>query len=506
MVTGNTLGAFLRSKAGSSFWKFTLFSLVLSIAVGAGFYYSSVSRFTVNKSQEKVTALQLVDAFVTNYSELLKKFPGDSAPVPATFRAHSIELFNKARTTGDVLRLLWVGRAGRAIATPPEDQAMADDIESFVGVKDPKPVSRFLTVGSDVVFRTVYPSIATQQSCVDCHNKVMPKTSWRLNDVMGAFSIDVPAGPFLRSVSYQSLALGLALFLVVSGVGLVIGRLHFQQLKERETANATLERRVEERTEELRKAQDELVRNERLSALGQLTATVAHELRNPLSAIRNTIFTVKEVVAAAGVKIERPLERIERSIKRCDAIITDLLDYTKLREMHFAETLGDAWLADILDEQKLPDGIALVRRLATPGRTVTLDPERLRRVVLNLIENAVQAVAEGHAATVARTVTVSTSLREGNYEIAIADNGPGMAPEVLARIFEPLFSTKSFGTGLGLPTVRQIVEQHGGTIAIGSEVGEGTVARVVLPLVRASAPAPTAASTPASTPAGEIAA
>jgi signal transduction histidine kinase len=484
MTTGKSLGAFLGSKAGSSFWKFTLFSFVLSIVVGAGFYVSSVSWFKENKSQEKITALQLVDAFVSNYSNLLTKFPADSAPVPATFRAHSIELFNKARTSGDVLRLLWVGRAGRQITTPPADQAMADAIESFVGVADPKPVSRFLSVNGEEMFRTVYPSIASQQSCVDCHNKVQPDKQWHLNDVMGAFSIDVPAGPFLRTVGWQSVLLGIGIFLVVGGVGLVIARLHFRQLTEREDANATLERRVDERTAELREAQDELVRKERLSALGQLTATVAHELRNPLSAIRNTIFTIKDVVATAGFKLERPIERIERSIKRCDAIITDLLDYTRIREIHFAETIGDSWLADILDEQKLPEGVTLARCLASPGRNVMIDPDRLRRVVLNLIENAAQAIVEDRAGDGSRTVTVSTAVGGDRYEIAIADSGPGMSPEVLARIFEPLFSTRTFGTGLGLPTVKQIVEQHSGTIVITSTLGEGTVALVSLPLAQ----------------------
>jgi signal transduction histidine kinase len=488
MVTSKRLSAFLASKAGSSFWKFTVFALLLAVAVGAGFYYSSVSWFKANKSQEKITALQLVDAFVTNYSILLKQFPAATAPVPATFRAHSIELFNKARASADVLRLSWVGRAGREITTPPADPAMAEAIESFVGVSDPKPVSRFLTVGGDEVFRTVYPSIASQQSCVDCHNKVQPDKQWRLNDVMGAFSIEVPAGPFLRTVGWQSAGLGLAIFLVLGGVGLVIARLHYRQLTEREVANATLERRVDERTAELRAAQDELVRKERLSALGQLTATVAHELRNPLSAIRNTIFTIREVVAAAGVKIERPFERVERSIKRCDGIITDLLDYTRIRETHFADTIGDAWLADILDEQKLPDGVALAHRLAAPGQHVTIDPDRLRRVVLNLMENASQAIVDAPPGG-NRVVTVSTQLRDGNYEIAVADTGPGMPPDVLARIFEPLFSTKTFGTGLGLPTVKQIVELHRGTIVISSEVGSGTVALVSLPLRQVVEPA-----------------
>ena len=98
-----------------------------------------------------------------------------------------------------------------------------------------------------------------------------------------------------------------------------------------------LARRVEERTAELRAAQGELVRKERLSALGQLTATMAHELRNPLSAIRNTLFAVKETAANKGIDLERPITRVERSVTRCDRIINDLLDYTRVKELHLAE-------------------------------------------------------------------------------------------------------------------------------------------------------------------------
>src|SRR6185437_15726906 len=118
--------------------------------------------------------------------------------------------------------------------------------------------------------------------------------------------------------------------------------------------------RVEERTAELRTAQTELVRREKLSTLGQLTATVAHELRNPLSAIRNTIFAVRESLSGKGIELDRPLNRVDRNIQRCDRIITDLLDFTRMRDLNRAEIDADSWLEDILGEQRLPDDIVLI--------------------------------------------------------------------------------------------------------------------------------------------------
>src|SRR6266568_710874 len=143
--------AFLRSREGSG---------LIGIA------------FVENKTDEKATALQLVDAFVSNYSTLRKELDADRAPVPATFRAHSIAMFNSARGAGNDLRVRWIGRAERSIATPPSDSHMAAVIESFVGKPNPVPVSRFVTVRGDQVFRTVYPSVARDQSCVDCHNRI----------------------------------------------------------------------------------------------------------------------------------------------------------------------------------------------------------------------------------------------------------------------------------------------------------------------------------------------
>jgi PAS domain S-box-containing protein len=604
------IAAFLRSRPGAGFIKFALFCAVLSAAVGYGFYLSGLTSFEANKRDEKITALQLVDAFVTNYAALRAELGSARAPVPATFRAHSIELFNKARDAENVLRLRWVGRAGRQIATPPADDDMAAAIESFVGQAAPKPHSSMKRLGDDTVFRTVYPSVASQQSCVDCHNLNQPTQHWQLNDVMGAFSIDVPAGAFLHGLRLQCIGIGLGLFLALAAVGLKISRLHYRQLAERERTqvrvkqseerfrdfaeissdwfweqdanlrfvslssavarsglaadahlgktrrevvhhgvteqqwqehqadldarrpfqnfrfqrpgpggdfrhisvsgkpffdaagdfggyrgtakDVTMEvqnelelaRRVETRTAELRAAQEELLRNERLSTLGQLTATVAHELRNPLSAIRNTVFSIAEAIAAHGLRLDRPLGRLERSIGRCDRIIADLLDYARTRELKRASMPLERWLVEVLDEQSVPPGIALRHEFGAPGLHATIDPDRLRRVVINLVENAAQARAElppEHK----REIVLATRAGADHVEIEVRDTGPGIPPDVLPRVFDPLFSTKSFGTGLGLPTVKQIVEQHGGTIAIDSSPGGGTRVTVTLPLPHA---------------------
>lgn len=244
--------------------------------------------------------------------------------------------------------------------------------------------------------------------------------------------------------------------------------------------NDDLERRVQERTAELHAAQEEILRKERLSALGQLTATVAHELRNPLSSIRNTLFTIKEALASAAINLERPVGRMERSIARCDGIINDLLDYTRFRDLRCRVVTADKWLEEALAEHALPKDVGLVSRLGASNSRLNLDTERMRRVLVNLFDNAAQAMAElGPDAE--RRITVSSSVADRAYELIITDTGPGIPADVLPKIFEPLFSTKTFGTGLGLPTVKQIVEQHGGTIVIDSAPGRGTRVIIRLP-------------------------
>ena len=233
---------FIFSRSGRGFLLHLSACAALAAIVGYGFYQSSLSWFKEHQSQENIVALRLVDAFVTQYSAIRSQF-GPKAPVPATFRAHSLDIFNKQLKSNTGFRLEWVGRAGRQIATPPNDAKLAETIESFAAKANPEPESEFLTVDDRLVFRTVYPSLAREQSCVDCHNQLQAnKPEWRLNALMGAFAIDVPVAPSFGSARINASVAGGTLFLALGAFGLAISLIHFRQIRDREIAAAELSR------------------------------------------------------------------------------------------------------------------------------------------------------------------------------------------------------------------------------------------------------------------------
>ncbi|MCH8887301.1 MAG: GHKL domain-containing protein, partial [SAR324 cluster bacterium] len=234
----------------------------------------------------------------------------------------------------------------------------------------------------------------------------------------------------------------------------------------------------------LESAQEELVRKEKMAALGQLTATVSHELRNPLGTIRTSVFSIIKKTSPDKLGIAKSLARIDRSITRCDNIISDLLDYTRNRAPKPSPTDVDQWIAELMKEQDVPDWLELEFKLAVENRPVELDQEYIRRAVINLYDNARQALEGGKDGSNGKKpkITIGARIEKKWLKISVKDTGPGMSQEVLDKIFEPLFSTKTYGIGLGLATVRQIVEMNGGTISIKSRLGKGTQALLKLPL------------------------
>ena len=240
-----------------------------------------------------------------------------------------------------------------------------------------------------------------------------------------------------------------------------------------------LESLVEEQTRELKEAHSELLQQERLATLGQLTASVSHELRNPLGTIQIALFSISDSLARNdSLRANRSLELAERSISRCVNIIEELNGYARVKELDISESCLDTWLKSIVEEQTLPEGI-LTQLSLSIGAQVCYDQDKLRQVMINLMNNAVHALQEKHSN--GKLLQISTQLLGDVYEIQIQDDGIGMSSDIKARIFEPLFSTKGFGVGLGMVIVKKLVEQHRGEIYIESKEGEGTTVTLRLP-------------------------
>lgn len=230
--------------------------------------------------------------------------------------------------------------------------------------------------------------------------------------------------------------------------------------------------------EQLAQTQQELAVNERLAAIGEVTATVSHELRNPLGTLVNSADVLRRSVATDDPETLGELDRLQRNAWRCVKIIDDLLDFSRSHSFCPVPIELDGWvtraLADIGPELRTPT----VRDLGSHAK-VLADSERLRQAFVNVLINADQAcdVHDGEG-----RIVVSTSSDADGVVLEVTDNGVGMNADIQKRIFEPLYSTKAFGVGLGMPLVKRIVEQLGGQVRVVSQAGGGTTVQFQLPL------------------------
>lgn len=277
-------------------------------------------------------------------------------------------------------------------------------------------------------------------------------------------------------------------------------RLHRSQLREkrtRELENAyasinALNRELAGSILQLKQAQDEIIRQGKLAQLGQLTATVAHEIRNPLGAIRAAAYLVERKVKEKGVDLGIELARINGGIKRCDKIITELVDFARSTSPLLKTVTIDEWVRATVEDVRtsLSPLVQVSYDLALGESKAAFDPDRMRRVIINLLSNASEAMVgngkgQAHVVTRGPRIVVSTRVVSNHVEITVADNGPGISEENMAKILEPLFTTKSFGVGLGLPAVVQVLNLHGGGLRVNSEVGEGAAITAWFPLMQA---------------------
>lgn len=264
------------------------------------------------------------------------------------------------------------------------------------------------------------------------------------------------------------------LFLPV--VGFLTQQLAQQNRNEARKLQATA-RELAQANESLKDAQADVRRADRLAALGQLTAGLAHELRNPLATMRSSAEMLARLVAPENDVAREMASNIKEEVDRTGALITRFLDFARPRSLQLEMADVHAMLDRVIDRfQKSGPTVSVFKNYSPDVPPLRLDGAMMEQVMLNLLTNAAQASPAG------AVVTLKTQCSSGGVWISVIDRGSGIDAKNLESIFNPFFTTKAEGVGLGLAVVSKIVEEHGGEISVDSAPGEGSVFLIRLPM------------------------
>ena len=223
------------------------------------------------------------------------------------------------------------------------------------------------------------------------------------------------------------------------------------------------------------------MRSERLAAVGKMAAVITHEVRNPLSSIGLNAELLEEDLRGSHASSEAIAlsQKIQREVDRLTSITEEYLRFARLPRPRLEKEQMNDIVVGVIEFQRddlETRGVSVTTQLASALPLVTADEAQLRQALLNLFRNAADAMGSGGG-----VLRVTTRRADGGVEVRVADSGPGIAAEHLPHIFEPFFSTKEGGTGLGLALTQQIIAEHGGRIDVTSGAGEGTTFVMTLP-------------------------
>jgi two-component system, NtrC family, sensor kinase len=256
-------------------------------------------------------------------------------------------------------------------------------------------------------------------------------------------------------------------------------------------------------TTSLREAQEELVRKENLFVLGQLSGIVGHELRNPLGVINNAVYFLKTVMSDTDETVKEHLAMIKNEVDSCERIISDLLDFSRAKTPQVKPVSANELIAASLEKCAVPENVTVEIDIPESLADVEIDPFQMVQVFQNLITNAVQAMPEGGVLRISTRqgdrdlgsgagekkpiAALRSTTPDGDFvEISVTDTGKGISSENMKKLFQPLFTTKAKGIGLGLVVSKKLAEANGGSIAAASKSGKGATFTVTLPSMRGS--------------------
>ncbi len=263
-------------------------------------------------------------------------------------------------------------------------------------------------------------------------------------------------------------------------------KIRFEELEqEREDLaglNQSLQIRVGSRTKELRTALNELIKKERLAAIGQMASVVSHEIKNPLAVIKNAVYLLKARLGNnIDVKMSKNFKVIEEEINQANGIIEEILGYARTREQILTTIDLSLYAREILSSYPIPKNVQLTTYFYTDDLPVTIDSEEMKQALRNVIANAIEVMQKG-----GMLVVKTKLLKDGRASLSITDSGPGIPASLQEKIFTPFFTTKARGTGLGLAVVKKVCVRNKVDFKLKSEEGKGTKITFIFSIANAN--------------------
>jgi PAS domain S-box-containing protein len=241
--------------------------------------------------------------------------------------------------------------------------------------------------------------------------------------------------------------------------------------------NEELEQKVKERTQQLLSAQEELVRKEKLATLGQVIGSIGHELRNPLAIMSNAVYFLQTVLPDTDERVREYLGIIRNEIDDSERIVSDMLDSVRTKTPQPQEVVLTVLIKQTLSRLSIPSSVTVKLEIPATLSPLWADSLQIHQVLRNLISNAIEAMPDGGVLE----ISALENKPDATVILTVRDSGIGMTPKQLDELFQPLFTTKARGTGLGLMVVKNLTHANGGTVTVKSEVGRGTTFTLTLP-------------------------
>ncbi len=289
-------------------------------------------------------------------------------------------------------------------------------------------------------------------------------------------------GDLVPHLKYGNLNYNVRAFKVGNGLGIISTDITErkqaeEKLKVCEAKYRKLLERVQQDIDKRKQIEEELRRIEKLAVLGKLAGGVAHELRNPLGSIKNAVFLLNMIFKESTGEVKESLEIIQDEVVASEEIITSLLDFAHPKPL----LIENVVISDVVQSSQknitVPEKVVIVNNLNKKIPSIVADSKQLTLVFRNIISNAIQAMPEG-----GQLVINAKIQKKKWFVISFSDSGVGIPEENLGRLFEPLFTTKAKGIGLGLAVSKALIEGHGGSIEVDSRVEKGSTFTVKLPI------------------------